>query len=270
MVVMFMNNNIKRIKLYVKNTTLAHEVEKVLKEELLQNNFEINNEIFDLVISVGGDGTFLKMVHDNNFNPNIYYASVNAGSLGFLTTIDKSQINELINNLKNNNFNVTEVDVLKTRVYFGKEVKELNSINEFVLRKCDFSSLRCDILIDEQLLDKYVGDGLVVSTSLGSTGYNMALGGPIIDKEASVISITPIVPINNRVYKSLSNPFIINPKRKISFVLHDNLCLLSDGKINNVSDIKKIECALSKNSIKCLMPNDYINNIKCKIIDSGD
>lgn len=269
-----MNKEVNTIKLYVKDTLKAHEIENIVRKELADNNLLLDNDSFQLAISIGGDGTFLKMLHDNNFDNSLYYASINAGSLGFLSSINENQIIDFIKSLIDNNFNIKELNILKSNLYGNNIVNEILSINELTIRKTDFSSFKCDIYVDDKLLNKYNGDGLVISTPIGSTGYNLALNGPIIDNDIKALSITTIAPINNKVYKSITNSIIIDAKRKITLVFEDNtnLCYLNDGKMNTLSNINKIECILDNKSIKCIMPNEYnyIDNIRTKIIDNDD
>lgn len=265
-----MERMIKRVKLFVKDTPKAHLIEKKVKEELLNNNFEINDTKFDLGISIGGDGTFLKMMHKSNFDCNKYYASINAGSLGFLSSVDSDNLMDFITNLNNSSYKVKEIDVLKTKVYNKKEIHEYYSLNEFTVRKSDFSTFKSDLFINDHLLENYSGDGLVISTVTGSTGYSMVLGGAIIDNDLESFMITPIAPLNNKVYKSLSNSFIVSNKNKVVIIPKNshNLCYLSDGEIYNTC-FDKIECKMANKKIKLLVQNDYnyIDNIKSKIID---
>ncbi len=266
-----MNSKVKRVKLYVKDTPKAHKIEKKVEKELLDNGFEIVDDSFDLAISIGGDGTFLKMVHETNFNFNIHYASINAGSLGFLSSIHEEQIEVFIQNLKSNLYMIQELNVLKSKVFYQNHSEEYCCINELVIRKKDFSSLRCNIFIDEVVFNKFVGDGLVISTAIGSTAYNMVLGGSIIDSTINALSLTPIAPINNKVYRSFTNSLVFNSNRKVIVILNDkkNVSILCDGKIDNLGNVKKIECQLNDKCIKCIMPSDYnhIKNIKSKVID---
>lgn len=265
-----MERVIKKIKLYVKDTDKAHNTEKLLKSVLKEHKYELNNIDYDMEISVGGDGSFLKMLHKNNFQDNIYYASINAGSLGFLSSIDCNRVEEFINSLDNNQFKIKEISLLKVLVYTKKDIKELYCINEFTVRKSDFSTMKANVLVDDELLEEYNGDGLVISSPIGSTGYNMVLGGSIIDNNIKAFSLIPIAPINNKVYKALTNPVILSNNRKLTIIPRNNknLCYLSDGIINHINGINKIECSLDK-VIKCVVPNDYnyLSVIKSKMID---
>ena len=268
-----MNDRMNHIKLYVKDTPKARIVEEKVVQELLDNDFIIDNNDYDIAISIGGDGTFLKMLHANNFNNNIYYLSINAGSLGFLSSLENSDIKKFISDLKNKVFDIKNLDLLKTRVFSSNEI-EFFSINELTVRKSDFTSLRSDVYINNDLLENYIGDGLVVSTSIGSTGYNLALSGPIVDPKINAYVLTSIAPINNKVYSSLSNSMVIASDKKITIIPSDNnnLCILIDGKIRKIDNINKIECIINSNRIKCIVPKkyNYINNIRKKVINTWE
>ena len=267
-----MDKVINNIKLYVKETKKAKETEDIINKVLLSNGIKIDNNNFDLVVSVGGDGTFLKMLRNHNYDSNYYYASVNAGSLGFLSSISCDQISNFVDSLKNASYKIKKINILKTKVVLDNTSNESLCVNELTIRKSDFSSLRCDIYIDNKLFNSYIGDGLVISTSTGSTAYNLALGGPIIDDEIKTIILTPLVPINNKVYKSLSNPLVLSQNHKLTIVPNGTVCLVSDGKVNNFDKVKRVELALSDKVIKCVVPNEYnyFDNIKNKIIDNKE
>ena len=266
-----MDREIKRIKLYVKDTPNANNLKVYIEELLKKNNFEIVDYSYDLAISIGGDGTFLKMLHANNFNNDIYYASINAGSLGYLSSVSSDEIEKFVNNIKKNSCVLKEMSTLKAQVYKNNEIIDSISLNELTIRKTNFSTLRLDVLVNNQFLENFNGDGLVISTSTGSTGYNEALGGCIIDNDMKALIITPIAPINNKVYKSLTNSLVLSDKNTITLIPknRDNLCFLRDGVINNIS-FDKIVCSIQNNGIKCLMTKDYnyINNIRTKMIDN--
>ena len=267
-----MDRIINRVKLYVKENNNAHRVEKLVKNALSKHNFELNNDNFDMEISIGGDGTFLKMLRSNKYK-DTYYAAINAGSLGFLSSVDNNKLDKFISDLANNKFMVKEVNLLKVKVYSDNEVKELYCLNEFTIRKSDFKTFKADVLIDKKLLEKYTGDGLVISTPLGTTAYNQALGGSILDNDIKAMSLIPIAPINNKVYKSIINSMIIAPNKKIIIIPYNNInvCYLTDGEIYNDDNITKIECTLDK-VIKYVVPTnyDYIDRLKVKMIDTKE
>lgn len=268
-----MGRNINRIKLYVKNTDKARNVHINVKNALLKHKFELNEVDYDLLISIGGDGSFLKMLRANNYDSNVFYAGINAGSLGFLTSIESVQVDSFIESINNNDYLIKDVDLLKVVVYSNNEIKEFYCINEFTLRKNDFSTMKADVLINNQLLENFSGDGLLFNTPTGSTAYNQALGGAIIDNDIKAFSMIPIAPINNKVYHAISNTTLLSKNKKITIIpkSSNNLCYLTDGLVFNDENIEKIECFLDK-SIKVIFPSNdnFVSRLKSKIINSGD
>ena len=95
-----MGRKINSVKLFVNNNEKSVIVAKDLEMELKKYNFDIVDEDYDLAISVGGDGSFLRMVRENDFNDNIYYIGVNSGSLGFLQEIDIKNTKDFVKRLK--------------------------------------------------------------------------------------------------------------------------------------------------------------------------
>ena len=264
----YMDRIINKVKLYVKDNNKAHDVEKNIKNALSKHNFELN-ENADIVISIGGDGTFIKMVHHSNFN-NKFYASINAGSLGFLSSIDSDKIDSFVNDLNNNNFKIKEINLLKIKIYSNGVVKELKCLNELTVRNSDFSTFKADVLVNNKLLESYNGDGLVINTPAGSTAYSLALNGAVLDNDIKAFALTPIVPINNKVYKSLINSIILSENKEVTIIPSNNknFCYVCDGKMEKLDKCDKISCKL-EGSIKCIVLNDYdyFNTISSKIID---
>ena len=104
--------NKNRIKLFIKDNNESQIITNDLKKILIANNYIIDDNNYDLAFSIGGDGTFIKMLHENNFNNDILYCGINAGNLGFLNTIDYDDILLLINSLNNNDIKKYKLNYL--------------------------------------------------------------------------------------------------------------------------------------------------------------
>lgn len=265
-----MKRKINKIKMYIKNSNDAKETAKIIREKLLENNFQVVEKNFDLALSIGGDGTFLKMVHENKFNNNIIYSGINAGALGYLTSIEKENIDEFIKILNNDCYITKEIDYLKTIIDSEDNNTEINSLNEIVIKKENGMLLKCMVNIDNQFLENYVGDGLLISTSCGSTGYNISFGGAIIDPDSNSYTITPIAPINNKIFKSLTYSVILAKKKNtiITFNSKENISIISDGKIININGVKRIKSSLMNKKIQYITINNhnFAEKINSKII----
>ena len=248
---------INKIKLFIKGDTESIKVANLFKEKLLDNNYVIDDIEFDLAISIGGDGTFLKMVSECNFNTKLFYIGINSGSLGFLQDVNISDIDYFIELLNINKLNYEEISFGSILVNNGNN--ELPFFNEAVIRNTGYKTLRIPVYIDNSYLENFVGDGLLVSTAVGSTAYNLSSGGPIIYNSLDVFTLTPLSPINNIKYSSLSRPIVLPKNKKVNVISDHELSLsiVIDGKEKIIDKVKKIEVTLSKNKIKCLRMNDY-------------
>ena len=112
----------------------------------------------------------------------------------------------------------------------------------------------------KQLLENFSGDGLLISTSTGSTAYNMSFGGSIVYNTLSTLSITPIAPLNNKVYKSLFNSVIVPGDRVITLKPdkeYKDLFIQVDGVNKLIDNVIKVETKIDKKRIKCLRMNDF-------------
>lgn len=158
----------------------------------------------DLVISLGGDGTFLHAVHAA-YRDQIPVAGVNLGSLGFLAEIQPESLEESLERLVRGDYCIERRTVLDARVCNaeGELLHRDFSMNEVALSRGNCSRiLPIELWIDNTFTEIIRSDGLMVSTPTGSTGYAMAAGGPIIQPTLELMLITPICPhsLHNRSY----------------------------------------------------------------------
>lgn len=150
----------------------------------------------DMVLSVGGDGTFLETVLKVK-DKGIPVAGVNTGRMGFLANIPADDIGKSIDMLNSGEYEVIERSLLKIEkpdsLFPGAGV---SALNEVTIQKADLSMITIHVFINEIYLNTYWADGLIVSTATGSTAYNLSAGGPILSPEDESIIISPISPHN--------------------------------------------------------------------------
>ena len=106
--------SIKKIKLFPNPKSL--EVGELLKDKLLNAGYLIEDEDYDLAIAIGGDGSYLHMVRNNQFNSEIYYVGVNNGTLGFLQDIPVNELDSFVENLKKGLYRVDPIGIQETKV----------------------------------------------------------------------------------------------------------------------------------------------------------
>ena len=185
-------------------------LEKNLKKALLSKNkikdlysiFESHEDIkygTDLIISIGGDGTFIKTI---NFikDSNIPLLGINIGRLGFLSNISKDNIQQALSLVKEKKYVFQKRSLLMVETENNLFGKNNFALNELTIHKKDSASMiKVDASLNHNFLNTYWADGLIISTPTGSTAYNLSCGGPIVTPGCQVHMITPIAPHNLNV-----------------------------------------------------------------------
>lgn len=151
----------------------------------------------DLVISLGGDGTILKIVRDLPKRNNLFILGVNLGNVGFNTEVKSSEKTfEYLDEILDGNFSVDERLLLRVTLYRGgKKIATHLALNEAVINQGNFArliSLRSEI--DQRKMLDFKADGVIVATPTGSTGHSLSAGGPIVHPRVDSIIFTPICP----------------------------------------------------------------------------
>lgn len=252
--------SIKRIRLFPNDMEKSIKVARELEEKLQKYGYIISEDNFDLAIAIGGDGSFLKMVKACEFSDSINYIGVNTGTLGFAQEIYPERIDSFLENLYEEKYKINEIGIQETKVYTNNEIVHYNSLNEIAIREANLNTAHLDIVIDDELLENYAGDGILVSTSFGSTAYNLSFGGSIVYNELHTLQITPIAPLNNRNYRNLINSIIVPEDRKVLIIPKERsreLLLTVDGENNRYDNISHIETSVNKKRIKCMKMRDY-------------
>ncbi len=148
-----------------------------------------------LIVSIGGDGTFLETVKRMGGCP-APVAGVNIGHLGFLTACQDQDVEALAEAVTANDHAEVTRSLLKVRMCeAGGGEQEFLALNEVVIMRGETGRLvSLEAKVDGELLNEYRADGLIVATPTGSTAYSLAAGGPLVDPQSDVIVITPICP----------------------------------------------------------------------------
>lgn len=262
---------INRVKLFVNNNIKSRNAAKKITEVLKKKKFEIVDEDFDLGIAIGGDGSFLRMVKNSNFDEECYYVGVNAGTLGFAQDISLSEINKFIDNLSKGKLIYEKIGIQEVEITTNNSITKFFSLNEVVVRDEELNTIGLDVYVEDVLLEKYTGDGLLVATSFGSTAYNLSFGGSVVYNTFDTLQITPIAPLNNKSYHSLINSVIVPSNKVITLIPtrnKGNLIITIDGDNKFYNSVTKIKTFMDQKSIKVIRKEDYnfIQKINDKFI----
>lgn len=170
---------------------------KTLENETVKP-FTALDKSFNLLISIGGDGTILRAITYLK-DLDIPIVGINTGRLGFLSTIQTNDIEAAIKNILNKNYKISERSLLSIETLpENNKIKETNfALNEIAIsRKNTTSMITVDTKLNNEYLTSYWSDGLIVSTPTGSTGYSLSCGGPVITPDTNSFVLTPIAPHN--------------------------------------------------------------------------
>jgi NAD+ kinase len=194
----FFNDNHVEMVIEEAFLKLLYEKEIVKKEyKTFQSHKELDSS-FDIMISIGGDGTILRaatLVRDSG----IPILGINAGRLGFLAMVQKDEIAEFLQLIIEKKYTISERSLISLSGTPNiPEISDLNfAMNEIsVGRKDTTSMITIETYLNEEFLNSYWADGLIISTPTGSTGYSLSCGGPILTPNVSSLVITPIAPHN--------------------------------------------------------------------------
>ena len=149
----------------------------------------------ECVLVLGGDGTLLQAAREL-LQRHIPLLGINLGTLGFLTSAEKSELPKCLDSVLDDSCSIDERMMLEGVAYHGSEKIQMNiALNDVIIARAGFSRLvELKIYVNGELLSIYNADGIIVSTPTGSTGYSLSAGGPIIFPQTNVIVIKPICP----------------------------------------------------------------------------
>ncbi|MCR5769586.1 MAG: NAD(+)/NADH kinase [Lachnospiraceae bacterium] len=151
---------------------------------------------YDCCIALGGDGTIISTARLLK-NKDIPILGINLGHLGFMSSVEKNDIDTAIDLLIAENYYVEERMMINARIIHKGErsENEFCALNDVVISRLGFSRMiSAKAFVNDAIVNTYFGDGIIISTPTGSTGYNLSAGGPIVTPEAELMVITPICP----------------------------------------------------------------------------
>ncbi len=210
----------------------------------------------DLVILIGGDGTFLSIA-ESAVESQVPIAGFNLGTLGFLTELRKDRIAPTVRKLLKGDFSVSERKLLE--VTFKSE-KSL-SLNDVVFSKGDIARIiNLKLEIDRMNVSEFRADGLIIASPTGSTAYSLSAGGPILAPEVNGVVITPICP-----HSLTFRPFVVPDSSEIKVELasdSDNVVITLDGqKVIPLTKNDVVSVRTGKKKLKMVI-SDELNYFK--------
>lgn len=231
----FNSNNVEMIiESYFLNVL---KEKKIIQKEY--NTFTSHSELdssFDMLVSIGGDGTILRaaaLVRDSG----VPILGINAGRLGFLATVQKDNIAEFLQFIIEKKYSLSKRTLLSlTTTPENESIQEINfALNEIsISRKETTSMITVETYLNGEFLNSYWADGLIIATPTGSTGYSLSCGGPILTPDVRSFVVTPIAPHNLN-----ARPLVITDDTEIKLKVsgrEENYLVSLDSRITSISN----------------------------------
>lgn len=184
---------------------ISFEVSELLEQNLSEHQIPIPSDTgvldqhanlhgFDFVFSIGGDGTFLRSARLVGHS-GVPIVGINTGRLGFLADTTMDDINDILEAILNDDFYLEPRGLIKLSSDCDSFENCNHALNDIsVLRRDTSSLIVIHVYIDDQFLNSYWADGLIISTPTGSTAYSMSAGGPIVLPQSNSLVLTPLAP----------------------------------------------------------------------------
>lgn len=261
------------LKLFGWTYSVYEPYHEFLKERLvLDDQFDLynsNTDIagnVDMLISIGGDGTFLETIHMVK-DSNIPILGVNTGRLGFLASTQKDEIKQVLGDIRKNKYRLQSRSLIELNTSNNLFGTENFALNELTVHKKDSSSMiTIHTYIDDLYLNSYWADGLIISTPTGSTAYSLSCGGPILVPGANDFILTPIAPHNLNV-----RPVVVPDSRSIKLKIEGRssefLCSL-DSKSESINDSIELTISKANYSMQIVQTENqnFLNTIRNKMM----
>lgn len=206
----------------------------------------------ELIITVGGDGTMLHAIHEYvDRLEEIKFVGIHTGTLGFFTDYTADEIEQFVIDL-DKPYCLRSHPLIESRCYGGDgELRhQVFSLNESRVENI-IQTQTMKVMINNEFLEEFRGNGLCVSGQLGSTAYNRSIGGAIIDESIQALQLTEISGIHHRYYRSLNSPLVLNRHSRITFESEsfEGAMLVYDHLNINLHKTKKIEVFFSNKKV---------------------
>ncbi len=263
----------KRILIHANYKKESLEARKILEKSIRKNGLKLSKENPDLILCIGGDGTMLSAIRKYR-ELNVPFVGLNTGTLGFLPGIDLKDIDTVAEKLKDGAYHVEEYPLLKVycTTIRGESITGF-AFNEVLIKHVSPRLMEAKVYINDKPFNYFTGDGFIVSTPIGTTGYAIWAGGVATHSSIKAFQITPLHPNDNSINRPMKTSMVVPLETKVDMNIvkaeKRKVIVACDGiKVSN-DYISDIQVRASHEEIKILRLNehDYFELYRTKIID---
>lgn len=262
--------HMKRISIYNSYINDNKNKRELLSNKLKMNGFQTSRE-GELLIVIGGDGTFLSAIR-KRLDQDPIFVGFNTGNLGFLSEFTIDHIDEFLQILKKGDYWTEEFPVYEVLIQDADGLKRDFFVNDLAIERKSTRILHLGLHVNDKKMCTVSGDGVIFSGELGSTGYATAAGGAMLLDSKNSMQITPVSPVFSRSYHSLLNSVILNDAN--TFTIFPNIKkqrafrIVCDGKEIKAKNPKYIEVRKTEKTVKILRSTQFnrMDNIRYKML----
>ncbi len=217
--------------------------------------FKENQFTADAIISIGGDGTFLRTA-SKSVEKGIPLIGINTGRLGFMADINIDNTKEALQLIHNGEYTIQQRSMLELKMAGIPDSCPRYALNDIAILKHDVSSMiSIRASVNNEQLVTYMADGLVVATPTGSTAYSLSVGGPIVSPETDIITLTPVAP-----HSLTMRPLVLSNNQTINLSVNSrshSFLVSIDGNSFSCAEGTCIEIKKAPFHINVMKPNGY-------------
>lgn len=249
-----MKNAIKSFRLFIRPDDRSNQIANDIRE--LNSKLShplVESDDGDLVIAIGGDGTFIHAVTDTGFSKEKVYTGIHTGTLGFLQDLSTNDIFALLQYINHE-------EEIRTRQVYVSDIKialrdgrilTYKSLNEILVVGENYSGIKFDEYINGELLQNVSGNGIVIASSAGDTAYSMNAKGAIDFSRNFQLVCTLETPMFSAVRERFINNPIICSQIKVVLEPADNIQIIIDGRHQDI-------------------PSELIESVEVSMLDEGN
>ncbi len=203
-----------RYAIYKRDDDFSKKMAEEIKDFLNSDPFfSFDQDNPDLVIVIGGDGTFLGAFHacENDFK-NKTFLAFNTGTIGYYNEFDVHDYKKILTSIKEGTLPTRDFSLLE----FEDGKNKRYCVNEFIISGL-IRNVEYDVFLDSEKIEQYFGMGFIVSSSTGSMGYNRSINGSIVDIDNDGMQLTEIAPIRSKAYSPIGSPVVLSNRRTLVF-----------------------------------------------------
>lgn len=258
----------RNIYFYHKNEPEMNEIAASLSELANRYGFTIvkDHKKANIITSIGGDGAFLQAVRKTGFRDDCLYAGVtNRNPLGIYCDFHIDETSQLIEAVEYEQLEVWRRPIIDVTI---DGHTNFSCLNEFSLQSGIIKTLVIDVFIDNMHFETFRGDGLIISTPTGSSGYNKSVNGAVVDPLLSCMQVSELASVNSNRYRTLGSSFILGKERTLTLKIvpegNDHPTMGMDNEALSIQHVEKIEIKLSDKKLKTVKLKDNSFWVKVK------